>query len=682
MESLTITGSSLASSISFDKVHEDAVWILDQILLNCSLGNLTFPGDITSLEAGENTIGILPDITLGQVGEVQMPKYYLFDFEADGLGSAQTEDLSFNVAGLRNLTVHGDIRNVTFLSEGTYNYYRNITVDGAIDDCTFYGYLLDNLLVRNQKEVIDPENPDDPPDIVIEDIAVNQSNFFLNELWGMLRNVTVREGDVTESTFSVGRYLNSFRIDNGNLEQSTLTAPGSYANLGTIIVDREIEWQEQSGGHVIDSTINVNGSIRTFYAAGSFSENSQINASGGLSSRIYAITTGGDFEGTINTSWIHQIKIGFDSAGKRLVEDQDFSGADFSGSVYATLGLYELNVTGAIQDALIYSNVGSVYNIYAEDGFTDSTVSVYRFVSRIVVGYFGGARNLYNVANYQADISLTVFATLLGSLTYTGDYLGELDEDFDVLYLGSIRDDFASLEIQDVAINGTLPETWSLDNIPIDETDSGVTTVKLSLGLTQFTYLPVTVDYVTVAGTAAEDVDYNAAAGTVTFYPGQTVKTIQIDVINDDVYEGDETFSVRLSNPQNTTLLDNEATVTIMNNDMAPTVSIKNISLPEGDSGNTTFSFEASLELSNPTGLPVNLTYETTDQTAALADTDYQETSGVLTFEPGGLLTQTIEVLVFGDTDAESDETFLLDLTITNATPLVLQATGTIEDDD
>ena len=77
----------------------------------------------------------------------------------------------------------------------------------------------------------------------------------------------------------------------------------------------------------------------------------------------------------------------------------------------------------------------------------------------------------------------------------------------------------------------------------------------------------VTVDYRTSAGTATAGADYTATSGTVTFAPGDTAKTIAVPIVDDDVEDGGETFSVTLSNPTNATLGNHTATGTIHNND-------------------------------------------------------------------------------------------------------------------
>ncbi|MCB0931195.1 MAG: cellulose binding domain-containing protein, partial [Mycobacterium sp.] len=86
----------------------------------------------------------------------------------------------------------------------------------------------------------------------------------------------------------------------------------------------------------------------------------------------------------------------------------------------------------------------------------------------------------------------------------------------------------------------------------------------------------------------------------------------------------------------------------------APTMSISDVSVTEGNSGTTNANFAVSL--SNAATTPVTVAYATANGTAT-AGSDYTATSGTLTFAPG-VTTQTVAVKVTGDTTVESDETF------------------------
>ena len=93
------------------------------------------------------------------------------------------------------------------------------------------------------------------------------------------------------------------------------------------------------------------------------------------------------------------------------------------------------------------------------------------------------------------------------------------------------------------------------------------TSVDFAVTLDRASSATVTVDYGTSAGTATAAQDYTTTSGTVTFVPGDTAETISVPIIDDNVDDGGETFTVTLSNPTNATLGNRTATGTIHNND-------------------------------------------------------------------------------------------------------------------
>ncbi len=77
----------------------------------------------------------------------------------------------------------------------------------------------------------------------------------------------------------------------------------------------------------------------------------------------------------------------------------------------------------------------------------------------------------------------------------------------------------------------------------------------------------VSVDYATADGTARAGSDYRAARGTLTFAPGETSKTVPVDVHDDAIDEGSERFFLRLTNARGARIADGEAVGTISNRD-------------------------------------------------------------------------------------------------------------------
>ena len=62
--------------------------------------------------------------------------------------------------------------------------------------------------------------------------------------------------------------------------------------------------------------------------------------------------------------------------------------------------------------------------------------------------------------------------------------------------------------------------------------------------------LPIQVDYKTEDGSACSPDDYTEAVGTLTFGPGVTEQKVTLEVLDDDVFEEDEHFYIRITNPR------------------------------------------------------------------------------------------------------------------------------------
>ncbi|MCP4419359.1 MAG: hypothetical protein GY805_22320, partial [Chloroflexi bacterium] len=99
----------------------------------------------------------------------------------------------------------------------------------------------------------------------------------------------------------------------------------------------------------------------------------------------------------------------------------------------------------------------------------------------------------------------------------------------------------------------------------------------------------------------------------------------------------------------------------------------------EGDSGSSNASFTISLDEASSKTITATFT---TSAGSATAGTDYVTTSGTVTFNAGSD-SETVNILVYGDTVDEDDETFFVDLSNpSNATLDDAQGQATINDDD
>ncbi len=296
------------------------------------------------------------------------------------------------------------------------------------------------------------------------------------------------------------------------------------------------------------------------------------------------------------------------------------------------------------------------------------------------------------VANndYEAASGTVTFApgetTQTITVTINGDTTDEDDETFDVTLTApspsssTITTATATATIGD---DDTLPLVSVNNPAPIDEGDSGTVTLLFTVTLSSASTDTVTVAYATADGTATAGTDYTAVSGTLTFAPGQTTKEISVVVKGDSTNEAHETILLQLSSPTNARVGISPGTATITDDDEGtlPTVSMaQGVSVVEGDDGTVDLVFH--VKLSQASGQTVTVAIATADGTAKLADNDYLQGTGTVTFAPGET-DKTFIVKVNGDTKLEGNETLTVTLSnAENANIGTASAIGTITNDD
>jgi archaellum component FlaF (FlaF/FlaG flagellin family) len=110
------------------------------------------------------------------------------------------------------------------------------------------------------------------------------------------------------------------------------------------------------------------------------------------------------------------------------------------------------------------------------------------------------------------------------------------------------------------------------DALSVTERNSGTSPQAFIVTLSAASPNTVSVDWSTANGTAGP-ADYVAASGTLIFAPGETSKTIVVQVEGDTTVEPNETYKVNLSNPKFATLSDSQGIAYIINDDTAPGAS-------------------------------------------------------------------------------------------------------------
>ena len=301
----------------------------------------------------------------------------------------------------------------------------------------------------------------------------------------------------------------------------------------------------------------------------------------------------------------------------------------------------------------------------------------------VTVNYATANGTATSGSDYVAGSGTMAFPA--GSTTQTitvvinGDAVNEPDEIFVVDLSGAVNATIADAQGQGTIMNDDGIPSISINDVSVTEGNTGTVNANFTVTLSASSGQIVTANYATANGTATTGNDYVSGSGTVTFSAGSTTQTITVVVNGDLLDEPNETFFVNLSNATNATIADNQGQGTITDGDDAPSITISDVSMNEGNSSTTNFPFTVSLSAAS--GQVVTVNYETTNGTAT-AGSDYVAGSGTVTF-PAGSTTQTIAVAVNGDLLDEPNETLFVNLS--NATNAIIadnQSQGTILDDD
>jgi hypothetical protein len=218
----------------------------------------------------------------------------------------------------------------------------------------------------------------------------------------------------------------------------------------------------------------------------------------------------------------------------------------------------------------------------------------------------------------------------------------------------------------------------SVRDAVVVEGNSGTTQATFVVALSGPTSQSVSFSFATANGTAIAGSDYIAASGALTFAPGEVEKPVVVLVNGDTVDEAQETYFLDISNVQNATVSSSRGNGFIVDDD-GPTVSINDVAVTEGNTGPKAATF--TLTLSGPSVEAIAVRVITTSGTAT-ASSDYNSINLVVIFQPG-TVTRTFDVEIIGDTELESNETFLVNITEAFATTVADgQGVGTILDDD
>ncbi len=299
-------------------------------------------------------------------------------------------------------------------------------------------------------------------------------------------------------------------------------------------------------------------------------------------------TAGSDFVGASGTvtfaAGATTASISLTIFGDTVVEPDESFGVNLSAPVGLTVADGSALVVIANDDASPLPSVSIADATVVEGASGTRTVTLQLTLSSaasapVSVGWATSAGSATAGSDFATASGTVTFAagatTASISLTIFGDTVVEPDESFGVNLSAPVGLTIADGSALVVIANddaSSLP-SLSIADASVVEGNSGNKTVTLTVTLSAASSSAVTVQYATVNGTATAGSDYRVASGTITFAAGVTSRTFTVTILGDKTKEPNETFRVTLSAASGATILDGDATVTIVTDEAALTAA-------------------------------------------------------------------------------------------------------------
>lgn len=264
----------------------------------------------------------------------------------------------------------------------------------------------------------------------------------------------------------------------------------------------------------------------------------------------------------------------------------------------------------------------------------------------------------------------------------------EIDENFTIELFDPINADLEggviALRSTGVITEGSDVSLFVSDPILVED-DSGSTDAVFEVRLSRSHSGTLNFDYMTVDGTAEAGSDYTATSGTLSFSPGQTVKTVSVPVFGDTEIEPSEYFSLIVTPDISAAAViandgqDSGGIADILDNDASSVLPVLNLMPTQGtDTADPQFI----VYLDAPSVGPVQFSYRTLSGTA-VEGSDFPITEGTAIIQ-AGQTSVSIDVGTFS-ASTEIDENFTLEVFDPVAAVLAgnaqsLRATGVIRE--
>jgi Ca2+-binding RTX toxin-like protein len=185
----------------------------------------------------------------------------------------------------------------------------------------------------------------------------------------------------------------------------------------------------------------------------------------------------------------------------------------------------------------------------------------------------GSGTNPANATDFGGTLPSGIVSFAVSETTQTvtvnvsGDATLELDEGFTVTLSNPTNATITTTSATGTITNDDFPPTITVSNPSIAEGNSGTKNLVFNISLSAASSQPVTLNYATADGTATANNDYTPTNGSLSFYGGNTLLTVNVPIIGDSTDEPDETLFLNLSNASGATIATSQGVGTIVNDD-------------------------------------------------------------------------------------------------------------------
>jgi len=307
--------------------------------------------------------------------------------------------------------------------------------------------------------------------------------------------------------------------------------------------------------------------------------------------------------------------------------------------------------------AVVSEDAGTLQVVIERTGDTSAAATV-----DVIARSVSGGNPAWSGSDYQFVDTTVSFAPgeseQIVSVALIDDDYAEFDESFRLILTTPSGDNTIGTDSTTVVTIQDDQSVLSLSNwqYVVDESDGQALVTIQRVGNTSGS---ATVDYSAVNLTAQSGTDYQPATGTLSFAPGETEKTVTVDLVDDSIAEPQEQFGFSLSNVTGDSEPGrNWAYIVVGDDDSVPMPGVLQFAASSISVDETAGSVIVELTRTDGSSGAVSVDYATIDGTAQ-SGSDYVAASGTLTFAEGQT-SATVPLQILSDEVAEGSESFSL----------------------